>query len=102
MPPDVKAMVARYERRFKDLVQEHTEMSGYPVELHAEKSKEKEVTNYDVKDDDKEPEAEPRLKGWDAVARALSEMDNSVQRLKGLVPGHTVYPCSPAELYAEK
>ena len=33
------------ERRLKDLVKKHSVFLGFPIQLHVEKSKEKEVTN---------------------------------------------------------
>merc|ERR1712194_217881 len=44
------------ERRVKDLVKKHSEFIGFPIELYVEKSKEKEVTDYEDEDEEKKDE----------------------------------------------
>merc|ERR1719159_1108133 len=46
------------ERRLKDLVKKHSEFIGFPIELYAEKSSEKEVT--DSEDEEEEPKKEEK------------------------------------------
>merc|ERR1711959_850597 len=57
------------ERRLKDLVKKHSEFIGFPIELYVEKSKEKEVTDFEEeeeekKDEDKEGD-EPKIEEVD-------------------------------------
>merc|ERR1712129_303505 len=46
------------ECRLQDLVKKHSEFIGFPVELYAETSKEKEVTDSDEDEEEKEKEEE--------------------------------------------
>merc|ERR1711997_409157 len=57
------------ERRLKDLVKEHSEFIGFPIELYVEKSKEKEVTDSDEDEEEKKEEEkegdEPKIEEVD-------------------------------------
>ena len=44
------------ERRLKDVVKKHSEFIGFPIELYAEKSKEKEVTDSEEDEEEKKEE----------------------------------------------
>merc|ERR1712084_33928 len=44
------------ERRLKDLVKKHSEFIGFPIELHVENSKEKEVTGSEDEEEEKKDE----------------------------------------------
>merc|ERR1719405_272820 len=46
------------ERRVKDLIKQHSEFIGFPIELYCEKSKEKEVTDSEDEEEEKKDDAE--------------------------------------------
>merc|ERR1739842_257120 len=52
------------ERRLKDLVKKHSEFIGFPIELYVEKSKEKEVTDSEDKEEGKDGD-EPQIEEVD-------------------------------------
>merc|ERR1712113_236404 len=57
------------ERRLKDLVKNHSEFIGFPIELYVEKSKEKEVTDSEEDEEEKKEEEkegdEPKIEEVD-------------------------------------
>merc|ERR1719213_1123375 len=62
------------ERRLKDLVKKHSEFIGFPIELHVEKSKEKEVT------DSEEEEEEKNEEGKDGDEPKIEEVDEEKEK----------------------
>merc|ERR1712141_836474 len=62
------------ERRLKDLVKKHSEFIGFPIELYVEKSKEKEVT------DSEEDEAEKQNEDKEGDEPKIEEVDEEKEK----------------------
>merc|ERR1719453_1515292 len=74
------------ERRLKDLVKQHSEFIGFPIELYVEKSKEKEVTDSEEEEEKKEEEGkdgdEPKIEEVDEEkAKKVKEVSHEWEQL---------------------
>merc|ERR1711861_123809 len=68
------------ERRLKDLVKKHSEFIGFPIELHVEKSKEKEVT--DSEDEEEEKKDEENKEGDEPKIEDVDEKEKKEAKKK--------------------
>jgi molecular chaperone HtpG len=61
------------ERRLKDLVKNHSEFIGFPIELYVEKSKEKEVTDSEEDEEEKKEDKRRRGEGDEEEKQGVTE-----------------------------
>merc|ERR1712107_815176 len=76
------------ERRLKDLVKKHSEFIGFPIELYAERSKEKEVTDSEEDEEEKKEEEgkegdEPKIEEVDEE-KEKEEKKKKTKKVKGV------------------
>merc|ERR1712242_94615 len=68
------------ERRLKDLVKKHSEFIGFPIELYVEKSKEKEVTDSEKKEEEKDGD-EPKIEEVDEEKEKTKKKTKKVKEV---------------------
>merc|ERR1712050_299124 len=70
------------EKKLKDLVKKHSEFISFPIELHVEKTTEKEVSDDEDEDEEPKKEEDKKEEGEDGSEEEKKEDENEIKEEK--------------------